>query len=163
MPRPAVPKIGTKHQTQPPQTTGFNQVAITGANWMRRWSPWRQFLSWRRSIVSSSPITSTLLSCKHYYQIANKDLTGFAAGAKPPDSALGSSSGNAAARPSRRKIAHRSFPGGTHHTSSKPSANPLGKQRRKQQHQAENSFGSNNIWNSFNITVLILLPFLPDG
>jgi len=34
MPRPAVPNRHQKHQTQPPQTTGFNQVAITGANWV---------------------------------------------------------------------------------------------------------------------------------
>jgi len=33
VPRPAVPR--NRHQkTQPPQTTGFNQVAITGANWV---------------------------------------------------------------------------------------------------------------------------------
>jgi len=33
MPRPAA-RESAEHQTQPPQTTGFNQVAITGANWV---------------------------------------------------------------------------------------------------------------------------------
>jgi len=53
-----VPRNWLKHQTQPPQTTGFDQVAITGTDWVTIDTLSCNSLALRRSIVSSIPITS---------------------------------------------------------------------------------------------------------
>jgi len=75
MPRPLCPgNRHQKHQTQPPQTTGFDQVAITGTNWVTIDTLGCNSLALRRSIVSSAPLLAPL--GQTYYKLLQQQSAG---------------------------------------------------------------------------------------